>query len=128
MAKSGIRNQEKIEQRVNDLVERLVTDFDLSWIIFKNSFDPAIDGDRVVCQTFCDWEYRQATFKWNTHQLSSMTDEDVEVTAVHEIVHVLNVCLWESLPDKYQNSHNKLNELATENVARLISHLYKGAS
>ena len=121
----AIRDQAKIELRINALTVRLAADFDLGWMTFKNSFDPSIDGDRIVCQTFCDWEYRQATFKWNAHQLASMSDAEVEETAIHEIVHCLNACLWESLPDKYQNSHNKLNELATENISRLITHLYK---
>ncbi len=120
-----IRNQAEIESRINAIVTRLVADFDLAWMTFKNTFDPAIDGDRIVCQTFCDWEYRQASFKWNAHQVASMHDDEIEATAIHELVHCLNACLWESLPERYQNSHNKLNELATENVARLITHLYK---
>ena len=120
-----IRNQAELEKRINTLIERLATDFDLGWMTFKNSFDPAIDGDRIVCQTFCDWEYRQSTFKWNAHQLSSMHDDEIELTAIHEMVHCLNAVLWESLPDKYQNSLSKHNELATENMARLSTHLYK---
>ncbi len=59
------------------------------------------------------------------HRELDLLDEEVEQTAIHELVHCMNACLWESLPDKYQNSHSKLNELATENVARLITHLYK---
>jgi len=124
MAK-GIRDQDKIEQRVNDLTDRLARDFDLGWMTFKNSFDSAIDGDRIVCQTFCDWEYRQATFKWNTHQLSSMQDDELELTAIHEMVHCLNAVLWESLPPKRQNNMTKLNELSVENITRVIAHLYR---
>ncbi len=123
-----IFNQTAIERRVNDCVTRLTHDFDLGWMKFTNAFDSRADGDRIVCETICDFEYRQATFRWNYHLVSTMDDDDLEETAVHEIVHCLNAPTWESLPGKYQSSLAKLNELSTENLSRVITHLYKGAT
>ncbi len=123
-----LRNQDDTEARVTALVARLVRDFDLGWMTFRNSFDPRIDGDRVVCDTACDFEYRQATFVWNSHQVATMLDDELEQTAIHEVVHCLNAALWESLSENQKNKLSKLNELATENVARVIIHLYKGAT
>lgn len=122
MTKSSIRDQAAIEQRVNDLITRLSADFDLAWITLHNRFDPK-NEDRILCTTLCDWEYRQASFTWSLPQLAIISDEDLEVVAIHEIVHVLNAPVWESLTPKEQDRLGKLNELATENVTRVIAHL-----
>lgn len=125
MTKPSIRNQAEIEQRVCDLVTRLAAEFDLSWVTLHNRFDPTIGDDRVLCTTTCDWEYRQASFTWSLIQLASTEDEELELIAIHEIVHVLNAPVWESLTPKEQNRLGKLNELSTENITRVIAALMK---
>ena len=122
----GIRDQSIIEDRVTALITRLSADFDLGWVTIHNRFDPKTD-DRVICATLCDWEYRQASFTWSLPQLAIISDEDLELCAIHEIVHVLNASVWESLTPKEQDRLGKLNEYSTENISRVIAHLYKGS-
>jgi predicted protein tyrosine phosphatase len=117
---SGVRNQAALEQRVNKVVQSFVDLFDLGWVRIINKFDPRVDGDRVICETVPDWEYRQATFIWNLHQVASLPDEKLDTTVIHEIVHVLNAPLFESLTPATQEKLAKLNELSVENVCRVI--------
>lgn len=123
-AKKSIRDQEALEQRCIDVVDRLIKELDLGWLKVRVSFDPRNeDTERILCEAKSDWEYRQVVFIWNLHQVASATDEELEETGVHELVHALNNPLWSSLTTAQQERFSKLNELATENVARVISHL-----
>ena len=124
MTASSIRDQNLLEERVTTLMDRLVKDLDLGWLRVTNKFDPCnLDTDRVLCETKADWEYRSATLLWNLHQVASTPDEYLEATAIHELVHALNSPIWESLTGPQQEKLQPLNELATENVARVIHHL-----
>ena len=128
MTKSGIRDSMLIEARTTDIVERLCAAFDLGWMKVNVSFDPKNDDtDRILCETLCDWEYRQVTFRWNLHQLASTNDEDLELTAIHEIVHVLYDPVYSALTDSQRAKFHKLNEMSTENIARVISALLRRA-
>lgn len=128
MAKqSGIRDQDELERRVCDMVETVAAAMDLGWLKITNGFHTDAE-DRIICQTVADWEYRQSSLKWSLVQLATLTDEDLLLTIIHELVHCLNAPVWESLSSKEQGRLEKLNELATENCARAIAHLYKGAS
>jgi hypothetical protein len=127
MSKSHIRDQDEIEQRIRDLMDRLVEQMDIGWLKVTNAFDTGTE-DRVICTTVCDWEYRQASFKWSLVQAATMTDADLQLAAVHELVHCLNASIWLSMSPKQQDRYAKLNELATENVARCISHLLSKGS
>jgi hypothetical protein len=120
--KSHIRDQDNIEQRIHDLTDRLLHDMDLGWLRLTNSFDQSAEG-RTICETICDFEYRQATLRWSLVQAATLTDAELELTAIHELSHCLTACVWESLSSKQKDKLFKLNELATENVARCISHL-----
>jgi hypothetical protein len=125
MSKSPIRDQELLEARCIAVVERIAEELDLGWLKIVNSFDPRNSEDRVVCECKSDWEYRQCSLLWNLHQVASTTDEDLEEIAVHELVHGLNDPVWGSLSGAQQEKLGRLNELATENVARVILHLLK---
>lgn len=117
-----IKDQEQIEQRILNLMDFLSLRFDIGYLKLNNSFSSkAQDADRIVCETLCDWEYRQATFVWNLHQVASMPDKALRDFAVHEIIHVLIAPLFNELPVTQQNKLAKNHELATENVARVIS-------
>jgi hypothetical protein len=124
VTKSSIRDQPLIEARVQDMVDRLAEALDLGWLKITLKFDPRnLDTDRVLCEALSDWEYRQVSFLFNLHQLASTPDEELQDTIVHELVHALNSPIWSSLTNKQQDRHAKLNELATENCARVINHL-----
>lgn len=124
MSKSPIRDQDVLEERCIAVVERIAAEMDLGWLKIVNSFDPRNeDTGRVLCECRADWEYRQCSLLWNLHQVASTTDEDLEETTIHELVHALNDPVWGSLSGAQQERIARLNELATENVARVISYL-----
>jgi len=126
--KASIKDQEAIEQRVMAVMDDLIEQFKLDWWRVRVRFDPRIDGDeRVVCDTTADWEYRQVGFVWSLFQLPSLTDEELHAIAVHEIVHMLMSPIWNELSEPQQTRLHKNNELATENIARVISHVLKAA-
>lgn len=116
-----MRDQKLNEKRVLDLSKHLQNALDLGWVVITHKFSTRADsGERIIAETACDWEYRQATILWNLPQVAILTDEDLEVTMIHELVHVMNASLWESLPEEIKESHQKLNEFATENMARAL--------
>lgn len=115
-----IRNQAKIEHNLRTITEQLAEQLELGWVKLSMSFDTGHSEDRVLCQCFCDWEYRQATIRWNVRQASSCTDDELKETALHELIHILNAPVWESMTELEQERLYKLNELATENVTRAI--------
>lgn len=119
-----IRDQELHEARCTLIVERIAYELDLQWLRITNRFDMCTDEpDRTVCETIADWEYRQVTFAWNIVQVAAAEDAELEQVATHELCHALIAPLWESLTPPQQGKLTKLNELATENVARVITHL-----
>jgi len=116
-----MRDQKLNERRVLDLSKHLQSVLDLGWVVITHKFSTRADsGERIIAETACDWEYRQATILWNLPQVAILTDEDLEVTMIHELVHVMNASLWESLSEEIKESHQKLNEFATENMARAL--------
>lgn len=121
---SKIRDQELHESRCTHVVEELTQMLDVGWMTFHNKFESSAEG-RVICEATTDWEYRQCCLTWNLHHVATMLGDELMSAAVHEIVHALNAPVWESLPTKEQVKVEKLNELATENMARAIIHLLK---
>lgn len=117
------------EARIGLVVDRWVKRLDISWLAVTNRFT-LTDGDsddRVACLAIPDWQYRQVTLRWNVVQTAGMEDDELEKTVVHELVHALIAPLFDELPDKEQTRLAKLNELATENVARAILAAYQSA-
>ena len=118
-----MRGETAEKKRINDLFDTYNRLFGLDWLTIKMKFRTANDDTRVAAETTADWEYRQASIVWNLSVTTTMTDEDLSATMIHEIVHVLNAPLYKSLTDKVQDSHHTLYEFSTENVARVITNL-----
>lgn len=114
--------RERHEQRVTTAVDRCVDLMDLSHIRVSNVFSDIAHGEETgECEltaaiTDSSWEYRQASITWYLPMIASMSDADLEVCVVHELCHVLLGPIREHL----KASGAKLDELATENVARAI--------
>lgn len=113
--------------RATAIVEEIVNRFDLGWMQWVVAFDPkAQDDNRVLCQTICDWYYRQTTLLFNLPTLASTTDAQLRGVVIHEIVHALIAPLFTSLTEAVQERLHDVNELSTENVSRVLEHLLKG--
>lgn len=115
-----IRDEAKLKARLTRITKETAKRLDLDWQMINVNFDASNGEERILCSTESDWEYRQATLTWNLVQAAVTTDDLLRATAVHELVHVLTAPLWNSIPTKLQGPLEKLNELATENVARAI--------
>lgn len=98
-----------------------------AWLEIAVAFDPkhVEDDGRIACTTHCDWEYRQVSFIWNLPIVATLTEDALRKIAIHELVHALIAPLWDCIDEKAQEDTliSKLNELATENVTRVLNHL-----
>lgn len=112
------------EARVVALVEMWRDRMDLSHMDISNVFIPSLHGeedggdaiDDTAALTAGDWQYRSATITWHLPCVAVMTDRALEEVVVHELCHVLLCPLAHSL----KVGSEKLEELATENVARAL--------
>lgn len=123
-----VHKAEKNKRRAEEAIRLAAYRMGLpAWLNIVVGWDYNHSEERVACETNADWEYRQVSFKWNLPLVASLTDDDLNETAVHELIHALIAPLWDCLTDKQQAKKHtgKLNELATENVARVITHLMR---
>ena len=124
-----IKNEQMHRTRAEEAIRHTAYRMGLTqWLNITVRFNEGLDDDeRVVCRCVADWEYRQASFIWNLQAIAALNDRDLNETAQHELVHALIAPLWCELSDKQQAKLGKLNELATENVARALRHLMEEA-
>jgi hypothetical protein len=115
-----IRDRLDNEQRCIDMMDGLSGRFDLGWLRINHAFNVARDEERIACRTVCDFEYRQVSFVWYLAAVASMPDDELESVAIHELVHAMMAPLWNSLNERTQDKLHVMNELATENVTRMI--------
>ena len=107
-------------ERVLSVTDQLTTEMELEWCRIRHVFGVESMGDQVIATTEAHWEYRQATITWNLEQVMELSDTELELVVVHELVHVLLAPLWGSLSAPAQGRLDKLNELAAENVTRAL--------
>lgn len=75
----------------------------------------------VVADTKAYWEYRNAEITWYLGKVATLSDETLEGTVVHELVHVLLAPMESHIPEKY----NEQSEFTVENVTRAFQAIYK---
>lgn len=119
-----IKNQTQLEERLTKLTLDTAERLGLSWLRLKVAFDTRRDDEEgsstAICEELGDWEYRQATIRWNLREASYLSDDDLLCTVIHELVHAMTEPLWGSLSEKTKIEFAKFNELGTENVTRAI--------
>ena len=120
---SHVRDKAALETRVHRMVNRTVKRLDLGWLEIQVRFDEG-NTSEATCSTQCDWYYRRAVMNWVLQEVSHMTDAELQLVTVHELCHALIACAVPETEEKV----NKLEELATENVARVIIHLMQNES
>ena len=128
----------RIELIVGRLQHRLNMD---GWWTITHRYLEGHDGDETVDDdgeksiygttaiTTASWEYRTATIRWFMPVAALQSDEELELTAIHELVHVLLWPIYEVLPgeQKYKGI-DKLNEYTTECIARVIHSALRGGA
>lgn len=120
---TAIRNKAKLEKRITETVDRLVEVMELGWLEVVVRFNEELSDDRTVASARSDWQYRRCVIAWNLDECASLTDDEITTTAIHELCHGLIDPLWSSHPNQVDPNVANLNELATENVARVVQAL-----
>ena len=115
-----MRGEAELKRRINNACDELQQELDMAWWTIRNRFSTKTEGDRITAATTTDFEYRQATIMWNLPMAVLLTDDELEATIIHEYVHILMACLWNSLPDDVGEHIERMNELAVENITRTI--------
>lgn len=77
----------------------------------------------TAAKTKAQWKYHQGTICWYLPCLCSCTEEYVERTVIHELVHVMLDPMESNVPDK----HHELCEWVVEAVARTAIRIRKHA-
>lgn len=119
---SAIRNRDKIERRITDIVDELVEAMALGWLEVQLRFDEG-PGANFMASASCDWQYRRIVIVWSIPDVAKCPDAELQLTAIHELCHALIEPLWDSHPGKEKAHVVKLGELVTENVARVVQSL-----
>lgn len=115
-------DRKNLEKRVLVLVDKWAPLMDLGHFEIANVFhddlrgEEADDLESTAAATTTAWEYRSASITWYLPAVAAMTDEGLEQVVVHELCHVLLAPLKEAL----KANTIKVEELATENVARAV--------
>lgn len=124
---TAIRNRQKIERRITMMVNELVEAMGLEWLDVHVMFDE--NGDRdAVAKSSCDWQYRRILITWTLQESANLPDDELRLTAIHELCHALVEPLWDSHPGKGKAHVAKLGELVTENMARVVRSLLSASS
>lgn len=87
---------------------------ELSHYTISHAFVETTDDDSIA-DTTAQWQYRQAHIKWYLPTAATETDESIERTYVHELVHVALEPM-----EKFVKGHDDECELAAENITRAI--------
>ena len=122
--------QKVTRDRIIVIVDKLEHELGLDgWLQITHRFDTGHDGDiydddgkvsPTTAITTTQWQYRTAQIRWFLPVASTQTDEQLELTAIHELVHAVLAPTYELLPNK--PGVDKLNEYVTESLCRMIGH------
>lgn len=116
------KNLELQKGRVEDFSKYWTTKLDLGWLTIKNLYSESFHDEEasLVAETESDWEYRQGTTTWYLPRVAGLTDETLENTVIHELVHILVSPIESEIAERY----DKQAEFAVESVARAIKDLH----
>lgn len=115
-----LRGQDQIEASIEAISDNLVERLELGWLRIVHRYETRADGERVVAEAVADWEYRQVSIVWSVGVALTLSNDELRRVLLHELIHAMIAPLWVELPDALQGKLAKHNELATENVARMV--------
>lgn len=130
------KEQQATKDRILRITAVLEEELDLGgYLQINHHFVEGYDGDtemtaddratiyKTTAVTTTMWEYRETKITWYLGTACAASDERLEMVAIHEYVHALMGPLASLIPNKGNNA--KLEELATESIARVIAHVRK---
>lgn len=122
--KAEFPEREMLTALVLEVCDEVEIDLDLGWVQVSHVFCDSMAGEEsddletTAAVTLASWEYRTATITWYLPMVACMHRDRIKLCAIHEYVHVLLGPIKEHI--KTTSHALKLEELATENVARAI--------
>jgi hypothetical protein len=78
--------------------------------------DAGDGSETTLAETKAQWDYHQATIKWYLPPAAGSTEEYINGTVVHELVHVL----VDPMESKLRGKHDSICEHTVEGIARAI--------
>jgi len=95
------KERKRQEKRVRDLVKRWIGPMGLRWwkldVVYYADYDecrqlfgkPGDASLETVMSTYASWQYLEATIDVNLQRVAKMGNDELEMTVVHELAHVL---------------------------------------
>ena len=105
--------------RVEKYIKKWHKTIGLGWFRVNMEWSREHDGE-VAARTNSSWQYKSATITWFLPHLASQSDEMVEVTVVHEFVHILLSGIAQNIVDDGSGLSDQINEYTTVLVTAAI--------
>lgn len=87
---------------------------DLGFISIYNHFSDS--ESKNIAEVVTNWEYREAAIVWYNNQIRTLSQDELDSAAVHELGHIIVAPMSDHLPNK----HHKLEEFVVESIAKAI--------
>lgn len=105
---------ERYQKRVERTVKKWQTVMDLGFISIYNHFSDT--ESKNIAEVVTSWEYREAAIVWYNNQIRTLSQDELDSAAVHELGHIIVAPMSDHLPNK----HHKLEEFVVESIAKAI--------
>lgn len=105
---------ERYQKRVERTVAKWQTAMDLGFVSIYNSFSD--EESKNIAEVITSWEYREAAIIWYNNQIKTMSQNELDEAAVHELGHIIVAPMSDHLPAK----HVKLEEFVVESITKAI--------
>lgn len=113
---------ERYQSRVERRVRHWQTVMDLGFVSIYNYFSD--EESKNIAEVVTNWEYREAAIVWYNKQIRTMTQEEIDEAAVHELGHIIVAPMSDHLPNK----HHKLEEFVVSSITKAIIGVRDGVS
>ena len=82
---------EALKTEIVHTSDRWQTLMNLSWYTIDHTFRESFNEEdpQIIAETEGHWEYREGRMRWYLARVSGLTPEELELTVVHEMVHLL---------------------------------------
>lgn len=105
---------ERYQKRVERTVAKWQTVMDLGFFAIDNYFSDI--ESKNIAEVITSWEYREAAIIWYNHHIKTMSQDELNEAAVHELGHIIVAPMSDHLPSK----HIKLEEFVVSSITKAI--------
>ena len=86
-----IERYETLKAEILEKSDRWRTAMDLGWLAIDHTFVEGFSEEdaQTICETNSHWEYREARIRWYMASASRLTEKELDLTVLHELVHTI---------------------------------------